>query len=44
MEWPMVAPAPVVHGHAVVCRILVDHHGQSRHVQHYLPGMIILHN
>jgi hypothetical protein len=44
MEWPMAAPAPVIHGHAVVCRVLVDHHGQWRHVQHYVTGMIILPN
>jgi hypothetical protein len=44
MELPRVAPAPVVRDQAVVCRALVDHHGQSRHVQHYLTEMIILPN
>jgi len=44
MEWPMVAPAPVVHDHVGVSRVLVDHHGQWRHVQHYFTGMIILPN
>jgi hypothetical protein len=28
--------------YSVVCRTLVDHHGQCRHVQGYLTGMIIL--
>jgi hypothetical protein len=44
MELPMVAPAPVVRDHAVVCCAMVDNHGQCRHVQHYLTGMIILPN
>jgi hypothetical protein len=44
MELPRVAPAPVVRDQAVVCRAFVDHHGQSRHVQHYLTKMIILPN
>jgi hypothetical protein len=32
MELPMVAPAPGVRDHAVICRAQVDHHGQCRHV------------
>jgi hypothetical protein len=44
MELPMVAPAPVFHDRAVVCRALVDHHDRCRHVQYYLTGMIALPN
>jgi hypothetical protein len=44
MELPMVAPAPVFHDHAVVCRALVEHHDQCRYVQYYLTGMIVLPN
>ena len=42
MEWPMVAPAPIVTAHAVVLRDLCEHQCQFRHVQHDLPGLIVL--
>jgi hypothetical protein len=44
MEWPLVAPAPVVTAPAAVFRDLFDHQCQLRHVQHYLTGLIILPN
>ena len=42
MEVPIVAPAPVVIPHAVVCRDLFDDHGPCRHFQHSLTGLIVL--
>jgi hypothetical protein len=42
LEWPSVAPAPVVIAHAVVFRDLLDNHCQFRHFQHYLTGRIVL--
>jgi hypothetical protein len=44
MEWPLVAPAPVVTAHAAVFRDLFDNQCQFRHFQHYLTGLIILPN
>jgi len=44
MEWPIVAPAPVVSDHTAVFRDLFDHQCQFRHVQHYLTGLIVLPN
>jgi hypothetical protein len=42
MALPIVAPAPVVMEHAVVFRDLCDNHGQCRHCQHDLTGLIVL--
>jgi hypothetical protein len=42
MEWPIVAPAPLVTAHAVVFRDLFEHQCQCRHVQHDLTGLIVL--
>jgi SRSO17 transposase len=42
MEWPLVAPAPVVTAHAAVFRDLFDNPCQFRHFQHYLTGLILL--
>ena len=44
MEWPLVAPAPVVTEHAGVFRDLFDNQCQFRHFQHYLTGLIVLPN
>jgi len=44
MEWPIVAPAPVVIDHAAVFRDWCDHQCQFRHVQHDLTGLIVLPN
>ena len=44
MEWPIVAPAPVVIEHAAVFRDLFDNHCQFRHFQHDLTGLIVLPN
>jgi DDE superfamily endonuclease len=44
MEWPLVAPAPVVTEHAGVFRDLFDHQCQVRPVQHHLTGRIVLPN
>jgi DDE superfamily endonuclease len=44
MEWPIVAPGPVVSNHAAVFRDLFDHQCQLRHVQHDLTGLIVLPN
>jgi hypothetical protein len=44
MELPIFAPAPVVTAHATVFRDLFDNPCQFRHVQHYLPGLILLPN
>jgi hypothetical protein len=41
-EAPMVAPAPIVAEHAVVCRDLVDHQFRLRQVQHDLTGLLVL--
>jgi hypothetical protein len=42
MEWPIVAPAPIVTEHAVFFRDLCDHQCQFRHFQHDLTGLIVL--
>jgi hypothetical protein len=42
MEWPMVAPAPVVMEHAGIFRDLFENQCQFRHCQHYLTGLIVL--
>jgi hypothetical protein len=42
MEWPIVAPAPIVTTHAGVCRDLFENQCQFRHVQHDLTGLIVL--
>ena len=42
MEWPIVAPAPVVTEHAEVFRDLLEHQCQCRHVQHDLTGLLVL--
>jgi hypothetical protein len=42
MEWPIIAPAPVVTDHTGVFRDLCDHQGQVRHFQHSLTGLIVL--
>jgi SRSO17 transposase len=42
MEWPIVAPAPIVTAHAAVFRDLFEHQGQVRHFQHDLTGLIVL--
>ncbi len=44
MEWPIVAPAPVVIEHAAVFRDLFDHQCQVRHFQPSLTGLIVLPN
>jgi hypothetical protein len=44
MEWPILEPAPVVTAHTGVFRDLVENQCQFRHVQHYLPGLIVLPN
>ena len=44
MELPIVGPAPVVAEHAAVFRDLFDNHGQFRHFQHDLTGLIVLPN
>ena len=44
MEWPIVAPAPIVTAHAVVFRDLVENQCQFRHVQHDRTGLIVLPN
>jgi hypothetical protein len=44
MEWPIVAPAPVVSEHAAVFRDLLDNQRQFRHFQHDLTGLIVLPN
>jgi hypothetical protein len=44
MEWPIVAPAPIVTAHAVVFRDLFEHQWQFRHVQHSLTGLSVLPN
>jgi hypothetical protein len=44
MEWPIVAPAPVVADHAAVFRDLFENQCQFRHFQHYLTGLIVLPN
>jgi DDE superfamily endonuclease len=44
MELPIVAPAPIVTAHAVVCRDLFENQCQFRHFQHYLTGLIVLPN
>jgi hypothetical protein len=44
MEWPIVAPAPVVTEHASVFRDLFDNHCQFRPCQHYVTGLIVLPN
>jgi SRSO17 transposase len=44
MEWPIVAPAPVVTDHAAVFHDLFDNQCQFRHFQHYLTGLIVLPN
>jgi len=42
MEWPIVAPVPVVSDHAEVFRDLFENHCQFRHVQYDLTGLIVL--
>jgi hypothetical protein len=42
MEWPIVAPAPVVTEHAAVFRDLCDNPCQFRHCQPDLTGLISL--
>lgn len=42
MEWPSVAPAPVVTEHAAVCRDRFENQCQCRHCQHDLTGLIVL--
>ena len=42
MEWPIVAPAPVVTDHAAVFRDLFDNQCQCRPFQHDLTGLIVL--
>jgi hypothetical protein len=42
MEFPIVAPAPVVIDHAAVFRDLFDNQCQFRHFQHDLTGLIVL--
>jgi SRSO17 transposase len=44
MEWPMMAPAPVVSHHAAVFRDLFENHCQFRHFQQDLTGLIVLPN
>jgi SRSO17 transposase len=44
MEVPLVAPAPIVTEHAVVCRDLFENQCQFRHFQHDLTGLIVLPN
>jgi hypothetical protein len=44
MEWPIIAPAPVVTEHAAVCWDLFDHQCQFRHFQYDLTGLIVLPN
>jgi hypothetical protein len=44
MEWPSVAPAPVVANHAAIFRDLFDNQCQVRHFQHDLTGLIVLPN
>jgi hypothetical protein len=44
MEWPRVAPAPIVTEHAVVFRDLFENQCQFRHFQHSLTGLIVLPN
>ena len=44
MEWPIVAPAPIVTAHAGVFRDLFANQCQFRHVQHDLTGLIVLPN
>ena len=44
MDWPMVAPAPVVSEHAAVFHALCDNPCEFRHVQHDLTGLIVLPN
>ena len=42
MEWPRVAPAPVVIEHAGIFRDLCENPCQVRHVQHDRTGLIVL--
>jgi SRSO17 transposase len=44
MEWPIVAPAPVVSDHAAVFRDLFENPCECRHCQHDLTGLIVLPN
>jgi len=44
LEWPIVAPAPVVTDHAAVFRDLFDTQCQVRHCQHDLTGLLGLPN
>ena len=44
MEWPLVAPAPIVTEHAGVFRDLFENQCQFRHFQHDLTGLIVLPN
>lgn len=44
MDLPMVAPAPIVTAHAVVCRDRCENPCPFRHVQHHLTGLIVLPN
>jgi hypothetical protein len=42
MEWPIVAPAPVVTDNAAVIRNLFDNQCQFRHFERYVTGLIVL--
>jgi hypothetical protein len=42
MEWPIIAPAPVVTAHAGVFRDRFDNQCQFRHCQHDLTGLLVL--
>jgi hypothetical protein len=44
MEWPILAPAPVVTYHTEVFRAVVDNHGPFRPCPHDVTGLIVLPN
>jgi len=44
MEFPIVAPTPIVTAHADIFRDLFENRRQFRHFQHYLTGLIVLDN
>jgi len=44
MQLPIVSPAPLVMGHALVFRDLFENRRQFRHFQNYLTGLIVLPN
>ena len=42
MQFPIVAPAPVVMAHADAFRDLFENRCQFQHFQHYLTGLMVL--